>query len=194
MAIPQKLRDVHSEHRLALQSFPIPGLLSTSHAPAMLLFQETPDWELAVPFDLNALCVGPVFRSTSNRLLLSSADGRVYVYNKTQVYLLFSSTPKFLQNIEQYFLYLIAQQEKILETKGGPVFHMVLFDILGFGSLDLTVGDSEGNITFISGRCLLHLLRFCSGLIHSLLWYHRTKLLKMAKFCIVSHFRPLYPL
>lgn len=51
-----------------------------------------------------------------------------------------------------------------METKGGSVLVLMLHDIMKFGTIDLLVGDADGQLIFISRHSTLSRLSFSDAI------------------------------
>eukprot|EP01102_Stenamoeba_stenopodia_P004577 TRINITY_DN1487_c0_g1_i1.p1 TRINITY_DN1487_c0_g1~~TRINITY_DN1487_c0_g1_i1.p1 ORF type:complete len:385 (-),score=83.92 TRINITY_DN1487_c0_g1_i1:1209-2363(-) len=94
-------------------------------------------WRKKVPFAFSTLLIGKPFRESSTSLLVGTTDGKVRILEGQQ-----NDAHK-------------QQQKEMLETKGSCVQALLLFDVAKFGSNDLLVGDSDGNITIFSDNEIL---------------------------------------
>ncbi|KAG2219679.1 hypothetical protein INT45_001851 [Circinella minor] len=91
-------------------------------------------WERKLDDPINCLEVGKPFLeelSEENDILIGTTAGRVLILNQDK------------------------PPEVLLETKGGSVQALQLYDLTGQRALDLVVGDSEGVITMFSRQQIL---------------------------------------
>ncbi|GAA5810369.1 hypothetical protein MFLAVUS_003790 [Mucor flavus] len=91
-------------------------------------------WYRKLYDSINFLAVGKPFLeelSEENDILIGTTAGRVLILNETK------------------------PVEGLLETKGGSIQSIKLYDLTGFGALDLAVGDCDGVVTLFSRQQIL---------------------------------------
>lgn len=91
-------------------------------------------WSRSLDDPINCLLVGKPFleeNSEENDILVGTTAGRVLILDRTE------------------------PVQVLLETKGGSVQALCLYDLTGQGGLDMVVGDSDGVISMFSRQQLL---------------------------------------
>ncbi|KAL6057999.1 hypothetical protein QOT17_015103 [Balamuthia mandrillaris] len=102
--------------------------VSTKETAAKLSFSETRlrhTWSKKMGFSFNTMTAGQMFSDNTTNLVFGTVKGKVRVFKDHK-------------------------EEFVLETKGGAVQAVALYDVTKFGSVDVVVGDVDGNVVVFS--------------------------------------------
>ena len=104
-----------------------------------------PQWSLSLDYVWNSLAVGAVFKSSQARIILAGADGRIHIL----------AQQKACKRLLSVGFMTLAQEEQVLETKGGCVEHLALFNLLRLNAIELISADVQGTVVIFSNGEIL---------------------------------------